>query len=64
MHLTLRIPVDGGLIARSSDDPALPGRNVDHVTRAAEAVPYEVRGLLQAFLVEALRGDSEVRVES
>jgi hypothetical protein len=64
VHLTLRVPVDGGLVAGSSDDPALPGRNVDHVTRAAEAVPYEVRGLLQAFLVEALRGDSEVRVES
>jgi hypothetical protein len=44
VHLTLRVPVDGGLVARSSEDPTLAGRDVGHVSRATETVLYEVRG--------------------
>src|SRR5215213_2125703 len=49
VDLALRVPVDGGLVARASHNSALPGRDIGLVACAAEAVPYEVCGLLQAL---------------
>lgn len=55
VHLAPRVPVDGPLVAGAPHDPPLPGRDVCHVARAAEAVAYEMRGLLRALREGLLR---------